>query len=102
MKKETQDRVFDAIDKQELSPEIATRAKLLFQALSERTKEVTPIPSSNIDYFKLTVALCTAAMCVGRNPTVISPSEVRSNALAIAKSVFTPEGELAPNNTYKK
>ena len=101
MNKDMESRVLAAIESKGLSPEKTAQAKALFSVLSKvKPEEVAPI-SGGVDYFKLTAALCAAAMCVGKSPTALSFSEIRTNALGVAKAIFTEDGEIIPNS-YKK
>lgn len=97
-------KVLEAIDKQNLPPERAEQVKAFFDSIVAKKDKPVDNFGLNIDYFKLTVCLCAAAMCVGKNPSAISFSEVRTNALGVAKILFTENGDIAPpnNGSYKK
>lgn len=92
-----QEKVLEAIENYpDITPEKAEQAKLLFKKLlsSPPKKEEVPL---GLDYFKLSFALCAAALCVGKTPATLNATEVRSAALIMAKNLFTEDGELAPS-----
>jgi hypothetical protein len=84
-----QDKVLKAIEERGFT---ADQAKdLLKKFLSP---PVPAAPQGQIDYFKLTLALCAAALCMGKQPSTLSASEIRNNAMLIAKAVFSEDGEV--------
>jgi hypothetical protein len=100
MKPEMQDKIFQAIEAQNLSHEKAEQAKALFTSLLNTPPKTHTAPQ-NIDYYKLTLALCAAALCVGQPVKTLSVSAIRSTAFMMTKALFTEDGEIVPGKFDK-
>jgi hypothetical protein len=63
-----------------------------------KTMQNTPPPmmGTQVNMFDLTVALCTAAFCIGKDPNSVRVGHVRPTAIMLARSLFTEDGEFIP------
>ena len=51
-------------------------------------------PGVNLDLRSIFIALVGAAMCVGKSPLSINPSEVKKIAFTLGNQFFDPDGSL--------
>ena len=83
------DKINREVAKQADSDEQAQRIKDLFARMP-------PLPPSldapTINMHSLTIALCAAAFCVGKQPMEVPIGKVRTNSVSIANNLFHPDG----------
>ena len=63
----------------------------------EQLKNLPPpqAPGVNLDLQSIFVALVGVAMCVGKSPLSINPSEIKKMAFTLGNKFFDPDGSLA-------
>jgi hypothetical protein len=74
-------------------PEHRDRILGIMDAMS---KVPPPMMGTQVNMFELTVALCTAAFCVGKDPNTVRVGQVRPTAIMLAKNLFTEDGQFIP------
>lgn len=85
------DKIQAEIEKQAESTEQSDRIKKLFS-------EMPLIPLSSpggpaaVNMHSLTIALCAAAFCVGKQPMEVPIGKIRTNAISIANNLFHEDG----------
>ena len=103
------DKLIDTtIDEESKSPEQAERIKAMLDVLRKNpdaaqsmfTPPATPLAQPPIiNPFDLSVALISAAFCVGKDPSSIKFHDVRSNAVGMARALFTEDGRFLQKPT---
>ena len=86
--------VMEEIEKQAGDPEQADRMKSLFEGMAQ-----IPLPSMNptaVNMYEMTIALCAASFCIGKDPMSVNAGQIRSTALMLAKNLFHEDGTFIP------
>lgn len=96
----------EQLDKQAKTPEQAEYLKSMFRGLSKVVPPTAFTPTNSplaqapvINMFELTVALITAAFCIGQSPANVRPGNIRPHAVGLARSLFTDDGRFIQKNS---